>query len=157
MKTALGITEQHLENSTKLLSALLGDEMTLYIKTRKFDWDIASESFLELHKLFQCQCIELEETIDLVKEHINKLGGKTIGSMKEFGEHTRLEESFGKCSLQNDMMKELLSDHELMAVELRKDIETCANKNNDAGTTDLLTGLLQQHETAAWVLRRYLG
>lgn len=34
MKPAIGITEKHLEKSSKLLSVLLGDEMTLYIKTR---------------------------------------------------------------------------------------------------------------------------
>jgi starvation-inducible DNA-binding protein len=157
MKPAIGITEKHLEKSAKLLSVLLGDEMTLYIKTRKFHWNVSGESFMELHKLFQAQYTELEETIDLVAERINKLGVKTIGTMKEFAEHTRLKESPGKYPSQKEMLKELLGDHESVAVELRKDIETCANKNNDAGTADLLTGFLQQHETAAWVLRRYLN
>lgn len=157
MNPAIGISEKHLHKSTNLLSALLGDEMTLYVKTRKFHWNVSGESFMELHKLFQAQYTELEETIDLVAERINKLGGKTIGTMKEFGEHSRLKESPGKYPSQKDMLKELLSDHEAVSVELRKDVETCAQKNNDAGTADLLTGFLQQHEAAAWVLRRYLG
>lgn len=157
MKPAIGITETQLENTAALLSALLGDEMTLYIKTRKFHWNVSGESFMELHKLFQAQYTELEETIDLVAERISKLGSKTIGTMKEFGAHARLKESPGKYSSQKEMLKELLEDHQLVTVELRKDIETCATKNNDAGTADLLTGFLQQHETAAWVLRRYLG
>ena len=157
MKPAIGITEKHLEKSSKLLSVLLGDEMTLYIKTRKFHWNVSGESFMELHKLFQGQYTELEETIDLIAERVNKLGGKTIGTMKEFADHARLKESPGLYPSQKDMIKELLSDHESVAVELRQDIETCAEKNNDAGTADLLTGILQQHETTAWVLRRYLG
>ena len=32
----------------------------------------------------------------------------------------------------------------------------CQENNKDAGTTDFLTGILTQHETNAWVLRRYL-
>lgn len=157
MKPAIGITEKQLENTVELLSSLLGDEMTLYIKTRKSHWNVSGESFMELHKLFQAQYTELEETIDLVAERINKLGGKTIGTMKEFAGHTRLKESPGKYPSQKEMLKELLGDHEAVAVELRKSIEICANKNNDAGTADLLTGFLRQHETTAWVLRRYLS
>ena len=157
MKPAIGITDKHLVASANLLSALLGDEMTLYIKTRKFHWNVSGESFMELHKLFQAQYTELEETIDLVAERINKLGSKTIGTMEEFTDHARLKESPGKYPSQKDMIKELLDDHESVAVELRKDIETCTTQTKDAGTADLLTGFLQQHETAAWVLRRYLG
>ena len=55
------------------------------------------------------------------------------------------------------MLKELLKDHESIIIELRKDIDDCATKNKDAGTADFLTGLMEQHETTAWVLRRYLN
>jgi starvation-inducible DNA-binding protein len=41
--------------------------------------------------------------------------------------------------------------------EIRKDIDACATGNHDAGSADLLTKILQQHETMAWILRRYLS
>ncbi len=157
MKPEIGITEKNLSKSIELLSVVLADEMTLYVKTRKFHWNVSGQSFMELHKLFQGQYSELEETIDLIAERINKLGGKTIGTMKEFAELSRLKETPGKYPNQKEMMKELLSDHESVIVELRKDIAICDAKNKDAGTTDFLTGLLEQHETTAWVLRRYLN
>ena len=155
MKPHIGIKEQNLTKSVTILSSVLADEMTLYIKTRKFHWNVSGESFMELHKLFQSQYTELEETIDLVAERINKLGSDTIGTMKEFLQLTRLKESPSKYPSQKEMMKELLEDHETLIIELRKDSEKCMNENKDAGTTDFLTGLLQQHETTAWVLRRY--
>lgn len=157
MTPKIGITEKHLQKSVSLLSTILADEMILYVKTRKFHWNVSGESFMELHKLFQSQYTELEETIDLVAERINKLGGKTIGTMSEFGGLTRLKESPDKYPGQKEMMKELLNDHEKVAVELRQDIEKCGSQNKDAGTVDFLTGLLEQHETTAWVLRRYLS
>lgn len=157
MKPEIGISEKHLDNNIALLSVILSDEMTLYIKTRKFHWNVSGESFMELHKLFQSQYTELEETIDLVAERIGKLGGKTIGTMKEFTHLSRLKESPDKYPSQKEMMKELLSDHEKVVVELRKDIEESTDKNKDAGTTDFLTGLMEQHETTAWILRRYLN
>ena len=157
MKPKIGITEKNLHKSIGLLSRILSDEMTLYVKTRKFHWNVSGDSFMELHKLFQSQYTELEEVIDEIAERINKLGSKTIGTMKEFMEHTRLKESPNIYPSQKDMMKELLSDHESVIVELRKDIETSTEQNKDAGTTDFLTGIMQQHETTAWKLRRYLS
>lgn len=157
MKPNIGITEKHLQHSVTLLATTLSDEMTLYIKTRKFHWNVSGESFMELHKLFQNQYTELEETIDLIAERINKLGGKTIGTMKEFAQLTRLKESPDKYPAQKEMMKELLNDHELIIIHLRKDIDECTEKNKDVGTTDFLTGIIEQHETTAWILRRYLN
>jgi starvation-inducible DNA-binding protein len=157
MKPEIGISEKHLEKNIALLSIILSDEMALYIKTRKFHWNVAGESFMELHKLFQSQYTELEETIDLVAERINKLGGKTIGTMKEFIGLARIKESPDKYPSQKEMIKELLADYELLIVELRKDVEETGDKNKDIGTADFLTGVLEQHETTAWILRRYLS
>ena len=157
MKPEIGISERHLHRSIDLLSVILADEMIVYVKTRKFHWNVSGESFRELHKLFQDQYTELEESIDLVAERISKLGGKTMGTMKEFTSLTRLKESAGKYPSQKEMLKELWGDHESVIVELRKDIEECDVKNKDAGTTDFLTGMMEQHETTAWILRRYLN
>lgn len=157
MKPEIGITEKNLDKSIKMLSTILSDEMTLYVKTRKFHWNVSGESFMELHKLFQSQYSELEETIDLVAERINKLGDKAIGTMNEFSGLTRIKESPGEYPSQTGMIKELLVDHESVITELRKDIAACDEKNKDAGTTDFLTGIMEQHETTAWVLRRYLN
>lgn len=153
----IGISEINLKKSAELLSVVLSDEMTLYIKIRKFHWNVSGESFMEMHKLFEKQYEEIEVVIDEVAERINKLGSKTIGTMAEFSGNTRLKESPNKYPAQKQMKAELLEDHETLIAELRKDIDACSDENHDAGTADLLTKILQQHETMAWVLRRYLS
>ncbi|MEO0058526.1 MAG: hypothetical protein RLZZ312_173 [Bacteroidota bacterium] len=153
----IGISEIHLQKSIELLSIILSDEMTLYIKTRKFHWNVAGESFMEMHKLFESQYTDLEKIIDEVAERISKLGGKTIGTMSEFATLSRIIEHPNKYPIKKAMITELLSDHETLVAELRKDIDVCTDDCHDAGTADLLTGILQQHETIAWVLRRYLN
>ncbi len=153
----IGISEDSLEKIINLLSVVLSDEMTLYVKTRKFHWNVTGQSFMELHKLFEAQYSELELTIDNVAERIGKLGGKTIGTMSEFSSLTRVVEHPNKYPVQNTMLSELLNDHKTIIYELRKDIDICSDECHDAGTADLLTGILQQHETTAWVLRRYLS
>jgi len=153
----IALSESSLKISINLLSVILSDEMTLYLKTRKFHWNVAGESFMELHKLFEGQYTKLEKTIDEVAERIGKLGGKAIGTMSEFASLSRIIENPNKYPAQKAMIAELLSDHETLISELRKDIDTCADECHDAGSADLLTKILLQHETTAWVLRRYLG
>ncbi|MBE0393324.1 Dps family protein [Flavobacterium sp. PL002] len=157
MKPHIGITDKNLKNSIDLLSLTLADAMTLYTKTRKFHWNVSGESFMEMHVLFENQYKVLEVNIDEIAERIGKLGGKTIGTMAEFAEMTRLKEAPNVYPAQKDMVKELLSDHEAVAVQLRKDITTSEEENSDAGTADFLTALLLQHESTAWKLRRYLN
>jgi starvation-inducible DNA-binding protein len=157
MKSNIGISEKNLNRATDLLSTILSSEMVLYVKTRKFHWNVGGESFMELHKLFENQYNQLEAAIDEVAERINKLGSNTIGTMNEFVQLSFIPESPGAYPNSKEMIKELLRDHETAAVELRKGVDDCSQKFKDAGTTDFLTKLLAQHETTAWILRRYLG
>ena len=157
MKPNIGISEKNLEQVVTILSAVLADEMLLYVKTRKFHWNVSGDSFMELHKLFEAQYKQLEEAIDELAERINKLGSKTIGTMSEFSKQSSLKESPGKYPASKEMIKELLKDHETIIQLVRKNVEDCSNKYKDAGTADFLTGLMELHETTAWTLRRYFS
>ena len=155
MKTSIGLSAQQLKISTDILSTVLADEVTLYIKTRKFHWNVSGESFMELHKLFEHQYKEIEEVIDEVAERIGKLGSVTIGTMNQYAKITRLKEWPDEYPVRMKMIEELLEDHETVIKELRQDIDKC-DESGDAGTTDFLTGIMMEHETIAWTLRRYL-
>jgi len=155
MKPNIGISEKNLSLIVAALSTVLADEMMLYIKTRKFHWNVAGDSFMELHKLFENQYKQLEEDIDAVAERINKLGSKTIGTVHEFSKQSSIKEAPGKYPVSKDMIRELLKDHEAIIQSLRKYVDDCADKYKDAGTADFLTGLMEEHETTAWILRRY--
>jgi starvation-inducible DNA-binding protein len=157
MKPNIGITEKELKNSVSILEIILSNEMTLYVKTRKAHWNVTGESFMEYHKLFQDDYEQLEDSIDEIAERIGKLGQKTIGTMSEFSKLSCIKEHPGKYESSEDILKELLKDHETIIIELRCNIDICAKKNNDAGTADFLTGLMEQHETMAWVLRKFLN
>jgi starvation-inducible DNA-binding protein len=55
------------------------------------------------------------------------------------------------------MVADLLADHETLIRSLRADVETTASTYNDAGTSGFLTGLMEQHEKTAWMLRALLS
>ena len=156
MTPNIGLPAKSLKGITDLLCSVLGDAMMLYVKTRKFHWNVSGNSFMELHKLFEKQYKQLEEAIDEIAERINKLGTKTPGTMKEFLELTSLKESPGKYPTQKEMLKELLEDHESVIKQLRKFTDDCDDKFKDKGTSDFLVDLIKDHETIAWTLRRYL-
>ena len=157
MKPNIGISETKLDAITDILSEILANEVTLYTKTRKFHWNVSGDSFMELHKLFENHYKQLEESIDEVAERIGKLGHKAIGTMEEFGKLSTVKEHPGKYPSSKEMIKELLTDHETIIIMLRKSVDDCVEKHKDAGTADFLTGLMEQHETIAWTLRRYLN
>ena len=157
MKPNIGIQKKDLEAVTGLLAVVLANQVTLYTKTRKFHWNVCGDSFMELHKLFENQYRQLEEYIDDTAERISKLGSKVIGSMEEFTKLTSLKEHPNKYLSSKEMIQELLLNHETVIIELRKSIVKCTDKHSDAGTADFLTGLMVNHETISWTLRRYLN
>jgi len=152
----IGIQKKNLDAITSMLSSVLADAHVLYIKTRKFHWNVAGESFMELHKLFEHQYKQLEEAIDEIAERINKLGTKTPGTMAEFIKSSSLKEAPSKYPTRQQMISELLADHETVIRELRKNVDESEEKYKDKGTSDFLIDLTREHETIAWTLRRYL-
>ncbi len=53
-------------------------------------------------------------------------------------------------------IKELTEDHESVIVFLRENIKPFADEYGDAGTSDFITGLMEEHEKMAWMLRAHL-
>lgn len=158
MKTLnIGISKAGLSEVVRILNMLLADEFVLYVKTRNYHWNVTGLQFHDLHKLFESQCEELDGIIDAVAERARSMGGIAAGSLGEFSKLTRLKEQPAKFSECKVMLKDALEAHESIIRSLRVDVETCATKHQDAGTTDFLTGLMEQHEKMAWMLRATLS
>lgn len=150
----IGIEKKDIEKIIQNLTTVLSNEMVLYVKTRKFHWNVSGKSFMELHELFENHYNSIEHTIDEIAERISKLGGKSIGSMEEFVENSILKESKTYVT-QDKMIEELLSDHEKTITNLRHMIASMEEEFNDFGTIDFLTAIMQDHESKAWMLRKY--
>lgn len=156
MKTDIGILDKNRQAVAVILNRVLSDEFLLYAKTRNFHWNVTGESFSELHKFFEAQYEELDDILDEVAERSRALGVRASGSLKEFLDQTQLKESIKKSMTSKQMLQELLLDHESVIRSLRQDLDAAANEYKDAGTSDFLTGVMEQHEKMAWMLRAYL-
>ena len=154
-KPNIGVSDQHREGVIRILNTVLSDEFVLYTMTRNFHWNVVGLQFGELHKCFDAQYQELNTVVDEVAERTRALGGRALGTLAEFVEHTRLKERPEPHDAQG-MIAALLSDHEALIRHLREDSNACGEKYQDKGTDDFLTGLMEQHEKMAWMLRAFL-
>lgn len=155
MTPDLGITKKNLTEVYKILNKVLADGNVLYIKLRKFHWNLSGDNFMELHLLFEDQYDAVAEAVDAVAERISTLGGTAIGTTAEFAKESQLKETPGKVPDTQGMLKELVGDHESIVKSLRKNLDKCEEDYEDAGTADFLNGLMQEHEKMAWKLRKY--
>lgn len=156
MSMNIGLSEEQREGVVAILNTLLSDEYLLYTKTRNYHWNVVGPQFHDLHKFFEAQYNALNEIVDEVAERSRALGGNAFGTMAEFLKHTRLKEHAGHYPDGQGMIASLLADHEAIIRHLRVDLETCSDKYHDMGTNDFLTGLMEQHEKMAWMLRAFL-
>jgi starvation-inducible DNA-binding protein len=152
----IGISEEQRKAVVRILNTVLADEFVLYVKSRRFHWNVEGPDFSELHELFQKQYEQLGDVIDEVAERARALDGIAAGSFQEYLELTRLKEEPAQRYDARGMIAALLADHEAIVRNLRRDLRTCSSEHDDEGTMDFLTGLMQAHEKMAWMLRVYL-
>jgi starvation-inducible DNA-binding protein len=155
MNINIGISEQNCRRIVEILNQLLSDEYVLYTKTRNYHWNVTGPHFHDLHKFFEAQYEELNDVVDEIAERARSLGGVAFGSLGEFLKHTKLKETSGSFLADQEMLTNLLNDHEAVIGRLRESITACMDLG-DAGTNDFLTGLMEQHEKMAWMLRSSL-
>lgn len=152
----IGIAAEQRQAVVAILNTVLADEFVLYVKSRRFHWNVEGPDFAELHELFQKQYEQLGKAVDDVAERARALDGVAAGSLDEYLELTRLEEEAGERYDARGMIAALVADHEALIRNLREDLRACSDEHGDEGTMDFLTGLMQAHEKMAWMLRAYL-
>ncbi|MFY9300740.1 MAG: Dps family protein [Candidatus Nitrosotenuis sp.] len=150
----IGIADKNRKAVTGLLSKLLADEYVLYTRTRNYHWNVVGPHFNDLHKFFESQYGEMDSYIDEIAERIRSLGEKTPATLAWFVKNARIKEH-PELPSADRMVSNLVSDHESVIQALREAVFTC-EQNNDVGTADFLTGLMEKHEKTAWMLRSVL-
>src|SRR6201989_2861960 len=156
MNTNIGITPKNLQAVATELSKLLADEFVLYTKTRNAHWNVEGNDFHSMHIFFETQYEQLDEVMDSVAERIRQLGHYAPATLQSFLSLTHLTEKLGERNDSPGFIKELVMDHEAIIVFIRENINRVANDYGDAGTSDFLTGLMEEHEKMAWMLRAHL-
>jgi len=155
MKPNIGINDADRQAVSEQLAKLLADEYVLYTKTRNAHWNIEGPDFHAMHIFFEGQYQQLDELMDSVAERIRKIGHYAPATLTQLLQLTHLTEKLDRKNDSQGFLRELLEDHEGIIEFLRGNINPFANKFNDAGTSDYITGLMETHEEMAWMLRSH--
>lgn len=156
MKTQIGISEENKNAVSVQLAKLLADEYVLYTKTRNAHWNVEGPDFHSMHLFFESQYEQLDEIMDSVAERIRQLGHYAPGTLKSFLQLTHLAELTERSNDSLGFIRELVEDHDSIIEFIRGNINPFANDYGDAGTSDFVTGLMEDHEKMAWMLRAHL-
>lgn len=152
----IGISGINRAAVAKGLVGLLADELVLYIKTRNAHWNVIGGDFAEKHKLFESQYEQLNSIIDTVAERIRAVGHFVPGTLTETLANTNLKDEMFAANNSSFIIGILVADHETIIRNLRNQISFFANEQEDLGTSDFVTSLMQDHEKTAWILRAHL-
>ncbi len=153
MKTNIGLNDEARLEVGQMLNLLLADEYVLYVTTRDYHWNVTGPEFLSLHLLFETQFGQFADWIDDVAERARAIGIGARGSWADLTKAARVSADAGIGLSREHMLGGLLGLHEQLIVRLRADSDACTVRFKDAGTADFLTGLMERHEKAAWMLR----
>lgn len=155
METRIGLKTEASKNSAAFLNMLLSDEYVFLTKLLNYHWNVKGPFFGSLHKLFDDQYRDVFLMVDEIAERIRAIGHVAFGTLSEFSKNSRLQENPGKLPSTDEMIADLVRGHEAIIVAMREAIPDI-EEQEDFGTMDFLTGLMEKHEKMAWFLRAHL-
>lgn len=134
------------------LNNVLADTYALYLKTHSYHWNVTGPQFHTLHVLFEEQYREMWAALDEIAERVRALGVFAPASGRVFSELTVIDSAEKEPPTAEQMVENLLKDHETLIRRTREALAT-AEEANDPASEDLLTQRIQIHEKTAWMLR----
>jgi starvation-inducible DNA-binding protein len=152
----IGLTEEQRQGVINLLNQDLADAYLLLVKTKKYHWDVVGPQFRSLHQLWEEHYQTLTLNIDALAERTRALGGYPVGTLQGFLKIATLKEHAGSVPTATGMVSNLVNDHEQVIRNLRDHVDQSGDQFHDQGTADFLTGLMEQHEEMAWMLRSFI-
>ncbi|MCW6508578.1 Dps family protein [Lichenifustis flavocetrariae] len=143
------------DNATSAIAAevnkLVADAFALYVKTKNFHWHMSGPHFRDYHLMLDEQSEQIFATTDPLAERVRKLGQKTLRSIGNINEITRVKNNDADFVSPLDMLKELCADNKAMAANMRKAHEIC-DDHKDVATASLLEVYIDETERRTWFL-----
>lgn len=133
-----------------ILSNLLSDTYILFLKTQNVHWNVQGDKFREIHLMTEGHAAELLNAIDIIAERIRMIGAMSPASFEEFTNFASISDKL-KAKTQDDMIKELMADHDTIANNLTCCIDSMKD-SKDFATMELLSNRLMYHQKTVWML-----
>ena len=155
-KLPIGLDEKICSESVENLNRILADTITLRDMYKKHHWQVAGQTFYQLHLLFDKHHGEQDELVDEIAERIQSLGGISIAMAHDVAETTTIQRPPRGREEVPVQISRLLEAHEQILRAARGFAKT-ADDSGDDGTNDLLVSdVIRTNELQVWFLAEHL-
>lgn len=137
-----------------MLEQVVADESQLAAATRSYVWRVRNSPVRSLVRLLAEQGRQIERWVEDVRGHAGAFG--LLGAAAPCDPLQAALAAGDEPSGGRAMIAALIAGHERLAQRLRDDLAVLDDDAGDREPTGLLSGLLEFHQTTAWMLRLVL-
>lgn len=151
LRTPTTLGEDAVRDISAALNGLLADVFALYLKTKNFHWHVSGPHFRDYHLLLDEHGDQIFAMTDPIAERCRKIGGVTLRSIGHIARQQRILDNDASYVEPKEMIAELLSDNQQLAVAMREAHSVC-DDYGDVATASLLENWLDETERRTWFL-----
>ena len=144
-----------MSKTVEKLNLYLANLNVLYRKVQNYHWNIVGTGFFSVHAKLEEYYNALNEQIDDVAERILSIGGRPLGTLKDYLAVTTIKEAENKEISIADAVADVKKEFEAM-LKLAKEVKEAADEENDYGTSALVDEYISTYEKNLWMLNAYL-
>lgn len=137
------------------LNAVLADGLDLHASLKVAHWNLKGPQFPALHPLFEEIATGLATHNDSVAERAVTLGARAYGTVRHVAKTSRVADYPQETTRDLEHVR-LLADRIEGYLDGVRGARGVAEKDGDADTVDLLTGVATEFEKHGWFLRASL-
>ena len=144
-----------MSKTVEKLNLYLANLNVLYRKVQNYHWNIVGAGFFSVHEKLEEYYDAINEQIDDVAERILSIGGRPLGTLKDYLEVTTIKEAENKEISIQEAVADVKKEFEAM-LKLVKEVKEAADEENDYGTSALVDEYINTYEKNLWMLNAYL-
>lgn len=142
------------KKSVKPLKTAVANSLAMYMNYKRYHWNTFGPLFRDIHLLFDSHAEPVLSSADDFGERARILGAEAIGNAEEVVKHATVELARSGMTMK-EMIEQAVANHRTIIAEF-KDAIKVADSENDPGTADIFTRIVQVHEKQEWFLREFL-
>ncbi|MDR2832672.1 MAG: DNA starvation/stationary phase protection protein [Streptococcaceae bacterium] len=141
----------------QILNQAVADLSALSVQIHQIHWYMRGNDFISLHPKMDEYMGQVEVQLDEISERLITLDGSPYSTLKEFAEHTKIQETSGVWGISTqERFKSLVKSLRYMTELYQKGIET-TDEEGDAVTNGIFTEAKGDFEKLIWILQAELG
>lgn len=120
-------------------------------------WYMRGPGFLYLHPKMDELMDDLNDTLDVVSERLITIGGAPYSTLKEFDEHSKLEEEVGSFDKSmTERLEGLVEVYTYLSQLFQEGLETTDQEGDDV-SNDIFANAQETIQKTLWMLQAELG